>query len=60
AKGREGTLIVVTNEVGMGIVPGTPLGRWFRDAQGEVNRRVAAAAERVILVVSGIAMQLKP
>ncbi len=49
-----GTLLVVTNEVGMGIVPEHPLGRWFRDAQGRANQRVAAAAAQVVFMVSGI------
>lgn len=59
AAGREGTLLVVSNEVGMGVVPPSPLGRWFRDAQGMANQRVAAAAAEVVLLVSGQALRVK-
>lgn len=59
AAGREGTLLVVSNEVGMGVVPPTPLGRWFRDAQGMANQRVAAVATEVVLLVSGQALRVK-
>ena len=48
-----GPLFVVSNEVGMGIVPETPLGRRFRDAQGRLNQQVAAVAGRVLLMVAG-------
>ncbi|NCC31655.1 MAG: bifunctional adenosylcobinamide kinase/adenosylcobinamide-phosphate guanylyltransferase, partial [Chloroflexia bacterium] len=53
------TLIVVTNEVGMGIVPDYPLGRVYRDLLGRANQQVAAAATEVYLVVCGIAVELK-
>lgn len=59
AAGREGRLLVVSNEVGMGIVPPSPLGRWFRDAQGLANQQVADAAEEVVLLVSGQALRVK-
>lgn len=52
-------LVIVTNEVGMGIVPETPLGRLFRDLAGEANRLVAQAASEVHLVVSGIPLRLR-
>jgi adenosylcobinamide kinase/adenosylcobinamide-phosphate guanylyltransferase len=52
--------IVVSNEVGLGIVPPTPLGRQYRDALGRANQLVAAAANNVSLMVAGIEMQLKP
>ena len=59
AAGRSGTLLVVTNEVGLGVVPPTPLGRWFRDALGAANRRLAAAADEVVLLVSGVPVHVK-
>jgi adenosylcobinamide kinase/adenosylcobinamide-phosphate guanylyltransferase len=59
AQERDLTLIVVTNEVGMGIVPAYPLGRVYRDALGRANQQVAAAAAEVYLVVCGIAVELK-
>jgi adenosylcobinamide kinase/adenosylcobinamide-phosphate guanylyltransferase len=52
-------LVLVTNEVGFGIVPDTPLGRQFRDAAGRMNRRLASVCDRVFLVVSGIPVDLK-
>jgi len=51
--------IVVSNEVGLGIVPPTPLGRRYRDALGRVNAMVAAAASDVTLMVAGLGMALK-
>ena len=56
---RELTLIVVTNEVGMGIVPAYALGRSYRDLLGRANQQVAAAADEVYLVVCGIPVELK-
>ncbi len=52
--------IVVSNEVGMGLVPPYPLGRVYRDALGRVNQRLAAAAAEVILMVAGLPWRLKP
>jgi adenosylcobinamide kinase/adenosylcobinamide-phosphate guanylyltransferase len=52
-------LIAVTNEVGYGIVPLSPMARFFRDCAGRANQRMAGAAEQVFLVVSGIPMQIK-
>ncbi|WP_186803966.1 bifunctional adenosylcobinamide kinase/adenosylcobinamide-phosphate guanylyltransferase, partial [Salmonella enterica] len=49
----------VTNEVGMGIVPENRLARHFRDIAGRVNQRLAAAADEVWLVVSGIGVKIK-
>ncbi|PZD96228.1 bifunctional adenosylcobinamide kinase/adenosylcobinamide-phosphate guanylyltransferase [Paenibacillus sambharensis] len=52
-------LILVTNEVGSGIVPEYPLGRRFRDHAGRLNRRIAEVSERVFLVTAGIPVDLK-
>ena len=54
-----GRWVAVANEVGLGIVPDTPLGRRFRDAAGLLNQRVAAAADHVVLMVAGIPVQVK-
>jgi adenosylcobinamide kinase / adenosylcobinamide-phosphate guanylyltransferase len=54
------SLIVVTQEVGSGIVPTTPLGRFFRDGLGRANQRLAAAADNVFLLVAGLPLRLKP
>ena len=53
-------VILVSNEVGMGLVPETPLGRRFRDAQGRLNQAVAAAVPRVVFVAAGLPLVLKP
>jgi len=52
--------IVVSNEVGLGVVPPSPLGRAFRDALGRVNQAVAARAGEVCLMVAGLPLQIKP
>jgi adenosyl cobinamide kinase/adenosyl cobinamide phosphate guanylyltransferase len=53
------SLIIVSNEVGEGVHPPTELGRRFRDLLGRVNQRLAAAADRVILMVAGIPLIVK-
>ena len=58
-KKREATFWIVTNEVGLGIVPDTRLGRYFRDLQGRVNQLIAKEASEVYLVICGLAQQLK-
>lgn len=50
--------VAVSNEVGWGVVPETPAGRLFRDLVGAVNARIAAASDRVHLVVAGRVLQL--
>jgi adenosylcobinamide kinase/adenosylcobinamide-phosphate guanylyltransferase len=52
-------VVLVANEVGSGIVPDHPLGRRFRDLQGLLNQRIAARADRVILMVAGLPLALK-
>ena len=56
---RTAPTVLVSNEVGSGIVPATPLGRRFRDSQGRLNQQVAAIAGRVELIVAGIPLRLK-
>ncbi|MDE2016764.1 MAG: bifunctional adenosylcobinamide kinase/adenosylcobinamide-phosphate guanylyltransferase [Hyphomicrobiales bacterium] len=59
-RGARGPLAIVTNEIGQGIVPADSATRFFRDAHGAMNRAVAAACDRVILVTAGIEMIVKP
>lgn len=59
ALAREGTTLVVTNEVGLGVHPPTALGRWYRDALGRANQMVAAAAGEVVFLVSGIPVRIR-
>ncbi len=54
------TLLLVSNEVGLGLVPETPLGRAFRDEQGRLNQAVAAAVTEVEFVAAGLPLRLKP
>jgi adenosylcobinamide kinase/adenosylcobinamide-phosphate guanylyltransferase len=51
--------VLVSDEVGLGVVPESAAGRRFRDALGLVNQRAAAAAEEVYLCVSGLAVRIK-
>lgn len=52
-------IILVSNEVGLGLVPETPLGREFRDLQGRLNQQVAGIADRVEFVAAGLPLTLK-
>jgi len=54
------TTILVSNEVGMGLVPPYPLGRLYRDLLGRVNARLAAEAGEVYLMVAGLPLRIKP
>jgi adenosylcobinamide kinase/adenosylcobinamide-phosphate guanylyltransferase len=56
---READVTLVSNEVGEGVHPPTAEGRRFRDLLGTVNQRVAAAADRVVLMVAGVALSVK-
>jgi adenosylcobinamide kinase/adenosylcobinamide-phosphate guanylyltransferase len=55
-----GPVVLVSNEVGMGIVPDHKLGREFRDWQGRANREIGAACDAVIFIAAGLPLQLKP
>ncbi len=55
-----GRIILVANEVGLGIVPDNALARAFRDLAGMINQRVAAISDRVDMIVAGIPLTLKP
>jgi adenosylcobinamide kinase/adenosylcobinamide-phosphate guanylyltransferase len=56
---RRGAVIMVSNEVGTGIVPEHPLGREFRDLAGILNQKLAAMADRVVMTVAGIPIYIK-
>jgi adenosylcobinamide kinase/adenosylcobinamide-phosphate guanylyltransferase len=56
---RAGLVVLVSNEVGSGIVPDNALARRFRDLQGQLNQRLAARADRVVLVVAGLPLIVK-
>lgn len=58
-KNSKANIIVVSNEVGLGIVPDNPLARRFRDIAGISNQKMAEAADKVYFVVSGMEMRLK-
>lgn len=55
-----GPVVLVTNEVGSGIVPDNALARRFRDEQGRLNRRIAELADVAVLVAAGLPLVLKP
>jgi adenosylcobinamide kinase/adenosylcobinamide-phosphate guanylyltransferase len=56
---RGGVSVLVSNEVGSGIVPDNALARRFRDLQGRLNQRIAARADRVVLMVAGLPLTVK-
>lgn len=56
---RDSHIFIVSNEVGMGIVPEHPLGRVYRDELGTLNRAVARVASRVVLMIAGIPVPIK-
>ncbi|MEP0320861.1 bifunctional adenosylcobinamide kinase/adenosylcobinamide-phosphate guanylyltransferase [Bauldia litoralis] len=55
-----GPVVLVSNEVGSGIIPANPLSRRYADAQGVLNQTVAASVPRVVLMAAGIPLQIKP
>lgn len=59
ARQRDLSLALVSNEVGMGVVPAFPLGRQFQDVLGRVNQAVAGAADAVILMIVGLPVDLR-
>jgi adenosylcobinamide kinase / adenosylcobinamide-phosphate guanylyltransferase len=56
---RQAPIVLVSNELGLGIVPATPLGRSFRDEAGRLNQRMATLAGRVLFMIAGLPMTLK-
>jgi adenosyl cobinamide kinase/adenosyl cobinamide phosphate guanylyltransferase len=59
ARERSASTIVVSNEVGLGVVPAAPLGRRYRDVLGRVNAHWAAVAAEAVLVVAGRRLSLR-
>jgi adenosylcobinamide kinase / adenosylcobinamide-phosphate guanylyltransferase len=59
-RARPAPAVLVSDEVGLGVHPGSQAGRHFRDALGQVNRAVADVADRVLLVVAGRVLALEP
>ena len=59
ARDHDLTMILVSNEVGMGVVPATSLGRHYRDILGRVNQVVGSASDALILMVAGLAVDLR-
>jgi adenosyl cobinamide kinase/adenosyl cobinamide phosphate guanylyltransferase len=56
---RTSAIVLVANEVGLGIVPDNPLARRFRDLQGSLNQRMATIADHVVLMVAGLPLSVK-
>jgi adenosylcobinamide kinase / adenosylcobinamide-phosphate guanylyltransferase len=56
---QAGTFIIISNEIGMGVHAETEIGRKFTDLQGWMNQHIAALADKVVFMVSGIAMEIK-
>lgn len=54
-----GNIILVSNEIGLGLVPETPLGRDFRDAQGRLNQQIATSCDVVEFIAAGLPIRLK-
>jgi adenosylcobinamide kinase/adenosylcobinamide-phosphate guanylyltransferase len=52
-------LIIVTNEIGMGIIPATRYSRYYRDALGRINQYAAKASDKAVLMVAGLPLELK-
>jgi len=57
---RRAHVVIVSNEVGMGLVPETPLGRVFRDLTGRAHQRIAAVADELYLAAMGALLRLRP
>lgn len=58
-KKHKGVSVIVSNELGMGLVPAYPLGRYFRDIAGRINQKLAKNVDEVYFVVSGVPMKIK-
>jgi len=57
---RRSHVVIVSNEVGLGLVPETPLGRLFRDLAGQAHQRIAAVADELYLAAMGVVLRLRP
>jgi adenosylcobinamide kinase / adenosylcobinamide-phosphate guanylyltransferase len=58
--GAGGPVVMVSNEIGLGLVPETALGRRFRDAQGRLNQEIAETSDAAVFVAAGLPLVLKP
>ena len=59
-KGAEATFIVITNEIGLGLVPADKMSRLYRDLLGKVNQMLAQSADEVYLMVAGLPVKISP